>query len=77
MLICNRSPSPEPIYNTEGKRLNTREYRVRKRLEEERHTLIQIASLRNPEYKPPIDYRYMFFLEKSTLQSGIEGGGNK
>ncbi|XP_065062885.1 splicing factor 1-like isoform X2 [Rhopilema esculentum] len=53
----DRSPSPEPIYNTEGKRLNTREYRVRKRLEEERHSLIQIATLRNNDYKPPIDYR--------------------
>jgi len=52
-----RSPSPEPIYNTEGKRLNTREYRVRKRLEEERHNLVQVASSRNPDYKPPVDYR--------------------
>ena len=58
-MTFDRSPSPEPIYNTEGKRLNTREYRVRKRLEEERHTLVQVASLRNPDYKPPIDYRYL------------------
>lgn len=26
----DRSPSPEPIYNSEGKRLNTREFRTRK-----------------------------------------------
>ncbi|KAK7003113.1 splicing factor 1 [Biomphalaria glabrata] len=52
-----RSPSPEPIYNNEGKRLNTREYRTRKKLEEERHRLIQEAMKLNAEYKPPSDYK--------------------
>lgn len=52
-----RSPSPEPIYNNEGKRLNTREYRTRKKLEEERHQLIQQVLKANPDYKPPADYR--------------------
>ncbi|CAL1541757.1 unnamed protein product [Lymnaea stagnalis] len=52
-----RSPSPEPIYNNEGKRLNTREYRTRKKLEEERHKLIQEAVKLNPEFKPPSDYK--------------------
>ena len=53
----NRSPSPEPIYNQEGKRLNTRDYRTRKKLEEERHHMIQKVLKLNPEYKPPADYR--------------------
>ncbi|XP_064600876.1 splicing factor 1-like [Liolophura sinensis] len=53
----DRSPSPEPIYNNEGKRLNTREYRTRKRLEEERHRLVTEASNLNTEYKPPADYK--------------------
>lgn len=52
-----RSPSPEPIYNSEGKRLNTREFRVRKALEEERHILIKQAVEEIPSYKPPIDYK--------------------
>ncbi|ODN02445.1 Splicing factor 1 [Orchesella cincta] len=52
-----RSPSPEPIYGTDGKRLNTREYRTRKKLEEERHKLIQKLMKINPDYKPPADYR--------------------
>lgn len=52
-----RSPSPEPIYNSEGKRLNTREFRVRKKLEEERHVLIQEAQILNEDYKPPADYK--------------------
>lgn len=52
-----RSPSPEPIYNNEGKRLNTREYRTRKNLEEERHQLVQQAISLNCDYKPPADYK--------------------
>lgn len=52
-----RSPSPEPIYSNEGKRLNTREYRTRKRLEEERHNLILKMQSINPEFKPPMDYK--------------------
>jgi len=52
-----RSPSPEPIYNSDGKRLNTREYRTRKTLEEDRHRLITRSMNINPEYKPPPDYK--------------------
>ena len=60
-VFCRwRSPSPEPIYNHEGKRLNTREYRTRKKLEEERHKMIQEALAMNPEYKPPADYKWVF-----------------
>lgn len=56
-IFPNRSPSPEPIYNSEGKRLNTREYRTRKKLEEERHSLITEMVGLNPEFKPPADYK--------------------
>ncbi|CAG5122715.1 unnamed protein product, partial [Candidula unifasciata] len=52
-----RSPSPEPIYNNEGKRMNTREYRTRKKLEEDRHRLIQESMKLNPDFKPPSDYK--------------------
>lgn len=45
------------IYNNEGKRLNTREYRTRKRLEEDRHKLVQEAMCLNDDYKPPPDYK--------------------
>ncbi|KAG5443846.1 Splicing factor 1 [Clonorchis sinensis] len=53
----DRSPSPEPIYSSEGKRLNTREYRTRKKMEDERHTLVQQLTELNPDYKPPTDYK--------------------
>ncbi|CAG8585735.1 4202_t:CDS:2, partial [Racocetra fulgida] len=52
-----RSPSPEPVYDSQGKRVNTREYRYRKKLEDERHKLIEEAVKRNPDYKPPADYK--------------------
>ncbi|XP_013137743.1 PREDICTED: splicing factor 1 isoform X2 [Papilio polytes] len=55
--VEERSPSPEPIYSTDGKRLNTREYRTRRKLEEERHRLVQRMHQINPEFKPPPDYK--------------------
>lgn len=56
VLGC-RSPSPEPIYSHDGKRLNTREYRTRKNLEEERHALILRMQTIFPDFKPPADYK--------------------
>uniref|UniRef100_A0A1I7ZDE2 Branchpoint-bridging protein n=1 Tax=Steinernema glaseri TaxID=37863 RepID=A0A1I7ZDE2_9BILA len=52
-----RSPSPEPIYDSNGKRLNTREIRKRQELEQLRHEKIQNLLKLNPNYKPPADYR--------------------
>jgi splicing factor 1 len=37
--------------------VNTREYRYRKKLEEERHKLIEKAMKIIPSYHPPSDYR--------------------
>eukprot|EP01134_Creolimax_fragrantissima_P003922 CFRG3922T1 len=54
---ADRSPSPPPIYDQHGKRLNTREQRVRTKLEEERHDYIQKALEVNPDYRPPADYK--------------------
>ncbi|KAH7699964.1 CBN-SFA-1 protein [Aphelenchoides avenae] len=52
-----RSPSPEPVYDSNGKRLNTREVRKRQELEQLRHEKIQALLRINPNYKPPADYR--------------------
>lgn len=57
VLALPRSPSPEPIYNNEGKRLNTREYRTRKKLEDDRHGAITRMFELNTDYKPPSDYK--------------------
>jgi len=40
-----------------GRRINTREFRYRKRLEDERHKLIEKAMKAIPNYHPPSDYR--------------------
>ncbi|KAK3066407.1 hypothetical protein LTR53_017264, partial [Teratosphaeriaceae sp. CCFEE 6253] len=53
----DRSPSPAPQYDNFGKRVNTREYRYRKKLEDERHKLIEKAMKIIPSYHPPSDYR--------------------
>ncbi len=54
--LC-RSPSPPPQYDNFGRRVNTREFRYRKRLEDERHKLIEKAMKTIPNYHPPSDYR--------------------
>ncbi|EPE09713.1 branchpoint-bridging protein [Ophiostoma piceae UAMH 11346] len=53
----DRSPSPPPQYDNHGRRINTREFRYRKRLEDERHKLVEKASKTFPNYHPPQDYR--------------------
>src|ERR1700722_3417025 len=57
VLTLLRSPSPPPQYDNFGRRVNTREYRYRKRLEDERHKLIEKAMKVIPNYHPPQDYR--------------------
>lgn len=52
----HRSPSPEPQYNSSGKRTNTRYQRHRQRLEDERHILIHTASGTIPNYRAPPGY---------------------
>ena len=53
----DRSPSPPPQYDNFGRRVNTREYRYKKRLEDERHKLVEKAIKVIPGYHPPTDYR--------------------
>jgi len=53
----DRSPSPEPIYDLQGKRFNTREVRARRKIEDQRHQLVTEILTIAPDYKPPADYR--------------------
>ncbi|KAF2834746.1 hypothetical protein M501DRAFT_983614, partial [Patellaria atrata CBS 101060] len=53
----DRTPSPPPQYDNFGRRTNTREFRYRKKLEDERHKLVEKAMKDIPGYKPPADYR--------------------
>lgn len=52
----DRSPSPEPIYDTHGKRVNTREQRAKDKLNTEWQRMIEMAMAMNPQFKPPADY---------------------
>lgn len=53
----NRSPSPPPQYDNLGRRTNTREQRYKRKLEDERHKLVEKALKSIPDYHPPSDYR--------------------
>jgi splicing factor 1 len=53
----DRSPSPTPVYDSMGKRVNTREQRLRDKLNRERQRLVETATMYNPMFKPPADYR--------------------
>jgi splicing factor 1 len=52
-----RSPSPEPVYDAMGIRLNTREIRAREKLIDARHRLVEDLIKEDPTFKPPADYK--------------------
>eukprot|EP00195_Chlamydomonas_chlamydogama_P009264 CAMPEP_0202915954 /NCGR_PEP_ID=MMETSP1392-20130828/67191_1 /ASSEMBLY_ACC=CAM_ASM_000868 /TAXON_ID=225041 /ORGANISM="Chlamydomonas chlamydogama, Strain SAG 11-48b" /LENGTH=607 /DNA_ID=CAMNT_0049608175 /DNA_START=45 /DNA_END=1865 /DNA_ORIENTATION=- len=52
-----RSPSPEPVYDRNGIRLNTREIRYRDRLLDNRQKVIEELIKDDPNFKPPSDYK--------------------
>lgn len=51
-----RSPSPPPTYDNQGRRTNTREVRYRKKLEDERIALVERQIKLDPNYRAPSDY---------------------
>lgn len=52
-----RSPSPTPIYDRMGTRVNTREVRAKERMTERREYLIEELIKRDSTYRPPANYR--------------------
>lgn len=52
-----RSPSPPPIYDGQGRRTNTREVRYRKKLEDEHVQLVEKQMKLDPNYRPPAEYQ--------------------
>lgn len=52
----NRSPSPPPQYDSNGKRTNTREVRMKAELEKRRRETIDELVKINPLFQPPADY---------------------
>ena len=51
-----RSPSPEPIYDKFGQRLNPRESRTKQKYLLEKSKLIEDLLSIDPSFKPPPDY---------------------
>ncbi|KAH3765078.1 Zinc finger protein [Pelomyxa schiedti] len=51
-----RSPSPEPVYDKDGKRVNTREQRAKDRYIREKQRLLEQAIHTCPSFKPPSDF---------------------
>ncbi len=54
----DRSPSPEPIYNSNGIRINTRKMRVKQRLTAQRNNAITKLKELDPSYQPPSQFKY-------------------
>jgi splicing factor 1 len=52
-----RSPSPPPIYDSNGIRQNTREVRMKEKITRQRNAVIEELLKRDPTYQPPTDYK--------------------
>ena len=62
-----RSPSPEPIYDNQGKRINTREVRKRDNFLRERISLIEDCMKMRKTFVPPSDYKPLKKFKKIYL----------
>ena len=54
----DRSPSPEPIYNSSGIRINTRKDRMSQKWVNQRNNAITRLKDLDPTYQPPSQYKY-------------------
>ncbi|OQR85847.1 branchpoint-bridging protein [Achlya hypogyna] len=63
----NRSPSPPPQYDSNGKRLNTREMRMRAVYERQRMDVMDQLVKVNPLFKPPPEYLKMKLQRKIPI----------
>lgn len=70
--LC-RSPSPEPRYDTRGKRVNTRADRARDKLELERHKLCSRLKVIRPDFRPPPNMRPLKVADKLYIPKEKEG----
>jgi len=52
----DKTPSPPPQYDSNGKRTNTREVRMAEALRKERQEVIERLLKLNPLFRPPADY---------------------
>lgn len=69
---AERSPSPEPVYDAQGKKVNTREQRAKEKLGQERQNLIEIGMMMNPDFKPPADYSQGQFKKSKKIYVPVD-----
>lgn len=62
-----RPPSPPPVYDRAGNRLNTREVRVRKSMLAEYNRLIRYMIKTIEGYEPPLDWRPQKLIKKFII----------
>lgn len=62
-----RAPSPPPIYDRSGQRLNTREMRVKKSMLAEYNRLIRYMIKAIPGYMPPLDWKPQRLVKKILI----------
>ena len=53
-----RSPSPEPVYNNKGVRINTRIDRTKSKLTNQRNDAIEKLKALDPTYQPPSNFNF-------------------
>ena len=71
-----RSPSPEPVYDKDGKRLNTTEIRMKDEMMEEIMTLIDECKDMNPNFIPPHEFRNLKKSRKIYIPETAQGSKN-
>lgn len=76
-----RSPSPPPVYDTDGQRLNTREARKKEQLDSEKREAVAECISLDPLYKPPPGYRPVLkeaklYIPPCTLSVTVELRGH-
>jgi splicing factor 1 len=71
-----RSPSPEPIYDKEGKRLNTTEQRMKDEMMLEIQILIDECKEMNPKFVAPHEFRNLKKSRKIYLPESSDGHNN-
>ena len=67
-----RSPSPPPQYDGQGKRLNTRDMRIRHRIIRERQLLVDEAKTINPHFVPPSDFKQISLKKNKKIYIPIK-----
>jgi len=50
------------VYDKDGKRLNTKEFRAKERLQDERQNLIELAQAIYPHWRPPAGIDLVVYL---------------